>query len=69
VDVSGASTLNTFDLTSQTVEVEASGASTARVNALKSLRATASGASSVRYRGNPATLSNDASGASSVKRE
>ncbi len=68
-DISGASTLNTFDLTAQMVEVETSGASTARVNALKSLRADASGASSVRYRGNPTTLSNDASGASSVKRE
>ncbi|MBC7921257.1 MAG: PspC domain-containing protein [Ferruginibacter sp.] len=68
-NVSGASTLNAFEWTAQAVEVEASGASTARVNAEKSLRANASGASGIRYRGNPASTDNESSGASSVKRE
>ena len=68
-DVSGASTLNAFDWTAQDVEVEASGASTARVNAEKSLRAGASGASGIRYRGNPTRTENESSGAGSVKRE
>ncbi|MFN8357398.1 MAG: DUF2807 domain-containing protein [Spirosomataceae bacterium] len=51
-DLTGASTLKAFDLKAEKADVDASGASTAKVNSQKSLRATASGASNVYYRGN-----------------
>lgn len=50
-DVSGASTLKAYDLKAGTVEVSASGASNARVNADKRLSVDASGLSTVRYQG------------------
>ncbi|MEP4092816.1 DUF2807 domain-containing protein [Reichenbachiella sp.] len=50
-DVSGASTLKAYDLKASTVEVSASGASNARVNADKRLSVDASGLSTVRYQG------------------
>ncbi|MES2730686.1 MAG: PspC domain-containing protein [Bacteroidota bacterium] len=68
-DISGASTLDTYELSAKQVEIEATGASTARVNAEESLTAEASGISNIHYRGNPRTLNNDTSGASSVKKE
>lgn len=50
-DLSGASKLKAYDLKADKADVDASGASGAEVNAIKYLRATASGASSVNYRG------------------
>ena len=69
VEASGASEVRAVELTATEVRVEARGASNARVNAGKSLHATASGASSVRYRGNPADVQRSASGASTVAPE
>jgi hypothetical protein len=65
---SGASTINGFNLKSENTEVEASGASNAKVFASISLVADASGASGIRYKGNPKVTSNS-SGASTVKKE
>lgn len=50
-DVSGASTLKAYDHESKVIEVSASGASNARVNASNRLSVDASGLSTVRYRG------------------
>lgn len=66
-DVSGASTIELFSLEADEVDVETSGASTAEVTALELLEATASGASTVRYQGEPDRVISDESGASSVE--
>lgn len=66
--VSGASSLKAAELASNTVEVSVSGASSAKINAKEVLKATANGASSIRYSGDPKDKSVDVSGASSVKK-
>lgn len=66
VDVSGASTVNAPELLVQEAKVEASGASTVILQPIEQLSARASGASTVRYVGQPNILSKDESGAASV---
>lgn len=65
-DVCGASRLSLFDLTCEEARVEVSGASTAELTVEDELEATASGASSIRYGGDPDRVISDVSGASSV---
>jgi hypothetical protein len=69
VDISGASRLDAENLKAENVTVEASGASSATVVALNELSADASGASNVRYVGEPKSLDKKSSGASSVKQK
>jgi hypothetical protein len=64
-DVSGASVLSAFNLTAEDAHVHVSGASEAKVNVTTSLHATASGASTIVYKGFP-VLTRDSSGASSI---
>lgn len=64
---SGASTLRLQDLQSADTRVNASGASTIVVNPSGRLTGDASGASTVRYAGSPASVQVSSSGASSVK--
>jgi Putative auto-transporter adhesin, head GIN domain len=66
-EASGASRLALIGLEGEEVQVEVSGASEAEVTALDRLEATASGASTVRYRGDPDRVLSDESGASSVE--
>ncbi len=66
VVASGASTVDLEDFAAADVRVEASGASRAVVNVNGRLDAEASGASSVRYVGEPTSVNSDASGASSI---
>jgi Putative auto-transporter adhesin, head GIN domain len=66
-DVSGASRLAMFGLEADEAEVDVSGASDAELTVLGRLEARASGASSVRYRGEPDRVISDESGASSVE--
>lgn len=66
---SGASTLRLDDFAVKDASVEASGASRITVNATGTLNARASGASTVRYVGEPARLNKDASGASTIGRK
>jgi hypothetical protein len=66
-DVSGASGVSLFGVEADEVAVDVSGASDAEVTALDRLEATASGASSVRYRGEPDRVISDESGASSIE--
>jgi hypothetical protein len=66
VECAGASHLNATDLVSGDVAATLSGASSAQVNATDELSATASGASNLRYTGQPAKLNKQVSGASSV---
>ncbi|TLU90361.1 head GIN domain-containing protein [Dyadobacter sediminis] len=70
-EVSGASSFKGRDFSCKVVNIDASGASSAAVVASSSVRADASGASSVRYSGNVRDneVHSSTSGASSVKRD
>lgn len=68
VDLSGASRLNAFDTLVDKASLDVSGASTGRVNVGETLNIRASGASKVRYRGNP-HVSSDLSGSSHVEKD
>ncbi len=69
VVASGASTADLEDFAAADVRVEASGASRAVVNVNGRLDAEASGASSVRYVGEPTSVNSDTSGASSIEKK
>lgn len=66
-DGSGASDIKCFDLLTEEAHVEVSGASDAEVFASVKLDLHASGASSIRYKGN-ATVNQESSGAGTVKK-
>ena len=66
-DASGASELSAFDLNADNADLKLSGASEAEVTAGTTLKVTASGGSSVTYRGN-AQVTQDATGGSSVSK-
>lgn len=68
-DVSGASSFKGRDFSAKTVNIDASGASSAAVVASNTVNAEASGASSIRYSGSAKDIHSSTSGASSVKRE
>lgn len=67
VNASGASTVSLDDFPAADADVEASGASRATVNVRGVLNATASGASTVLYTGDPASVRENTSGASTVR--
>ncbi len=69
IDASGASGIDTRDLTARSVHVSASGASTANVRADQELNANASGASTVHYKGSPSKVEQDSSGASHISKD
>jgi hypothetical protein len=69
VECSGASRLDASELTAEIVSADVSGASTADVSATSELTAEASGASTLRYAGQPAKLDKRTSGASTVTAE
>ncbi len=66
IEASGASTVNLTRFSSEDTWVDASGASHVTVNAKEKLEVKASGASSVQYVGQPASVKTHTSGASSV---
>ncbi|MFN8358028.1 MAG: head GIN domain-containing protein [Spirosomataceae bacterium] len=66
--LSGASLLNAFNHNSEEAYINASGASRARLSVSKLLKGSASGASNIRYRGNP-QVSVGTSGGSVVERD
>jgi hypothetical protein len=65
----GASSVDAEGLKTENANVDASGASSITVNATGDLSANASGASSVKYVGEPKNLKQNSSGASSVKKK
>ncbi|HEY0741217.1 MAG TPA: head GIN domain-containing protein [Chryseosolibacter sp.] len=67
-EVTGASVLKAFNFPVVTSDILATGASHASITVADQLKAVASGASSVTYRGNP-TVTSDVSGSSSVRQE
>jgi len=67
IEVSGASDAKLYNLITKGAIVHASGASTANLNVTQLLKAEASGASSINYKGEPVIRENKSSGASSIK--
>lgn len=68
-EVSGASSFKGREFSAKTVNIDASGASSAAVVASATVNAEASGASSIRYSGSAKDIHSSTSGASSVKRD
>ncbi|MEY3542273.1 MAG: hypothetical protein RLZZ204_1085 [Bacteroidota bacterium] len=64
---SGASSFKGSDLKVDEADLDASGASSIKVHVIESLKAHASGASSIQYKGAPKMYNQSASGASSIK--
>lgn len=67
IDLSGSGTINALDFVVGNCEIETSGIGESKVNVLNSLNVHSSGASSVKYKGNP-SVTNDKSGVSSVEK-
>ncbi len=67
VDVSGASDAKLFNLATKGAVVHASGASTANVNVASLLKADASGASNINYKGEAVLKENKSAGASNIR--
>ena len=65
---SGAVDVFAFDLLTETVSIDISGAGKAEVNVSKEIKAEISGAGNVKYKGNPAKVWSDISGAGSIKK-
>lgn len=68
-DISGASRFDGSSMQAQNVKIDVSGAGNAKVYASESISGDASGASNLRYAGNPDRAHIDSSGASTVKAE
>ena len=68
LDLSGSSSVDALDFVVGKYRIESSGASDSRINVLNELNVHSSGSSDIHYRGNPARITNDDSGASSLKR-
>ena len=66
MDLSGASELNAFEFVVKNYEIDISGAGDANIHATEMLKASVSGAASIRYEGNP-RVDSHTSGAGSVK--
>lgn len=68
VEASGAGDYDGYDLESEEAEVEASSASSVKINVSKKLDARASSAGTVRYRGNPQYVDANSSSGGSVRK-
>ncbi|HWY35263.1 MAG TPA: head GIN domain-containing protein, partial [Nitrosopumilaceae archaeon] len=66
-EVSGAASLKSIKLSSLITDINTSGAATAKINVNKKLTANASGASSIRYSGQPAETTVSAGKASTIE--
>jgi hypothetical protein len=68
IDLSGVGHVYALDFVVGSCDIQTSGAGHCDVNVLNSLSVHSSGASEVRYKGNPSNVSNDKSGASSLEK-
>jgi hypothetical protein len=68
IELSGDSKVHAFDFVVGSCEIESSGVGYSEVDVLNSLSVHSSGASEVKYRGNPSNITNDKSGASSIEK-
>ncbi len=65
--ISGAGSFNAVDMKAQMVSIDVSGSGSARINTKNELKATVSGAGSVKYLGSPNMKEIDVSGAGSIR--
>lgn len=68
VNFSGEGTLNALNFVVAKYTIESSGASHCKINVLNELNVSSTGVSDVEYRGNPAKIHEDKSGASTMKK-
>jgi hypothetical protein len=68
VDISGAVDLLAYEFPAENYKVSISGAGKAEINVSRNLKVDISGAASVYYKGSPTNISQDVSGAGSVKK-
>lgn len=68
VDASSAGQIDAYDLESQQVIAEASGAGSIKITVVEDLRANASSGGSIRYHGNPTNSNTNSSSGGSVKK-
>jgi hypothetical protein len=68
INISGVGHIHAFDFVVGDYDIETSGAGDAEINVLHNLAVHSSGASEVKYKGNPSNVTNDKSGASSVEK-
>jgi hypothetical protein len=66
LDMSGSTQLAAFDLVVGDYNIESSGSSDCEINVLNSLNVKSSGASNIKYKGNPKSVNNDKSGSSDL---
>jgi hypothetical protein len=66
IAVSGVARIHAFDFVVGDYDISTSGASHCEINVLHSLHVSSSGASEIKYKGNPTDVTNDKSGASSL---
>jgi hypothetical protein len=68
LELSGSTSVEALDFIVGRYRIESSGASESRINVLNELNISSSGSSDVEYRGNPSSIKNSESGASSLKK-
>lgn len=68
LDLSGSSSVEALDFVVGKYQINTTGSSNSRINVLNELDISSSGSSDVEYRGNPAHIKNDESGASSLRK-
>jgi hypothetical protein len=68
IDISGVAKIHAFDFVVSDYDISTSGASHCEINVLHSLHVSSSGASEIKYKGNPSDVNNDKSGASSLEK-
>ena len=68
IDLSGVGKINALDFVVGSCEIHSTGAGHCDINVLNSINVHSTGASEVRYRGNPTSISNDKTGASSLEK-
>ena len=68
INLSGSGKVYALDFVTGNCEIHTSGVGHSEVNVLHSLSVHSSGASEVKYRGNPSSVTNDKSGASSIEK-
>jgi hypothetical protein len=66
IDLSGGGEIHAFDFIVGNYNIETSGASDCEINVLHELSVNSSGASDIKYKGNPTTINNKKAGASSI---
>ncbi len=68
LELSGSTSVNALDFVVSRYKIESTGSSDTHINVLNELHISSSGSSDIEYRGNPSKITNDESGASSLKK-